>query len=120
MSIRALYEDLGQHWLIEGARIAKTLLKQMGGSSRLKAMIGAKDFLSYKNNLQFKFSNGRIKDKPNYIDIELDKGSDTYTVEFGRISRGGLDYKRLRTVDGIYADQLKSLFERHTGLRLSP
>lgn len=117
MTISALYEELaGSITITEDAATAQTILKQLGGANRLVAMVGARDLMhDSKGSLSFKFPN-RQRSKPNYVKISLDRGSDTYTVEFGRT--GKLSYKKIKTVDGIYADQLIDLFERTTGLYL--
>ena len=97
---------------------ALTILAQMGGAGRLKAMLGAKNFVRHEDGdgaLSFQFPN-KARSKPNYCKITLDP-SDTYTVAFGRV--GSLDYRELATYSDIYADGLKSLFERTTGLYLS-
>jgi hypothetical protein len=99
-------------------QVAETILRQMGGLRRLMAMTGAKNFISFKaesesphgrglGGVSFQFPQGKV------VRITLDP-SDTYTVEFGTI-RGG--YKKSH--EGIYAGQLKDLFERETGLYLS-
>ena len=45
------------------------------------------------------------------------KPSDTYEVEFGRTH--GFDYKVVKTVDDVYADNLRSVFTDVTGLYTS-
>ena len=107
-------------YIMEAA--ADTTLKQLGGSGRLKAMIGAKDFMSDDGGktLMFKFPN-RGAGKPNYVKITL-TSADLYDIQFGRITNkkaAGPALKKLKSYDGIYADQLKSIFEKETGLRLS-
>ena len=119
----AMSRRLGSRWAAEkrAGDVGQTILKQMGGSGRLKAMIGAKDFLvGHKEKgalggLSFKFPRPGTG-KPNFLKILL-MPDDTYTVEFGSIS--GYNYKVLKTYTDIYWDQLKSLFERTTGLYLS-
>lgn len=107
--------------------VADTILKQLGGGNRLKAMIGARDIFSDDGgkSLVFKFPN-RKKSAPNYVKITLTP-KDLYDIEFGRITMkkepGGFGikmptYKKLKTHKGIYADQLVDLFERTTGLYL--
>jgi hypothetical protein len=101
--------------------VANTILQQLGGSRRLSVMLGAKHFLSgHKDGgalggLSFQFPRPS-RGKPNFVKILL-MPDDTYTVEFG--SRHGYNYKVLKKVDGIYADQVGDLFQRVTGLRLS-
>ena len=91
-------------------------MKQLGGGNRLKAMIGAKNFMSWDKGktLSFDFPN-RTRSKPNFIKITL-TGRDDYDIEFGRKSKAG--YKKLKTYSGIYADQLTKTIQDKTGLRL--
>lgn len=112
-------------YLAESA--ADVILQQLGGMNKLKAMIGAKNVLSDNGGktLLFEFPN-RMRSKPNFIRITL-TGRDDYDIEFGRWGRkknkkfGIMEphYKQLKTYRGIYADQLRGLFEKETGLRLS-
>jgi len=99
------------------AETASTLIKQLGGSGKLVAMVGAKDFMRTERNghpaLSFKFKGST---KANYVNIALDP-SDTYTLQFGKIVK--YDLKPTGEFHGIYADQLKRTFEKFTGLYLS-
>ena len=94
--------------------IANTIVQQMGGTGRLRAMLGAKLFIAIDNGLQFKFPN-RLRSRGNCVRIELEP-NDTYKVSFWSI---GSRAKLVREVEGVYCDGLKSLFEEQTGLRLS-
>jgi hypothetical protein len=107
-------------------QVAQTILRQMGGTGRLGAMINAKNFVSYPaaadskygeglGGAAFKFSNpGR--GKPNFIKIILNE-RDYYDVELGR--QRGLNFKVLKKIEDLPASNLKSFFERETGLYLS-
>ena len=96
---------------------AHIILKQMGGSGRLKAMLGAKHFISHDGGkaLSFQFPN-RKRSKGNYVKITL-RPDDTYDMEFSQIVK--YEAKPVKSYKGIYADQLKPIFEKQTGLRLS-
>jgi hypothetical protein len=98
-----------------GQEVAQTILKQMGGTGKLAAMVGAKDFIAYPNGVAFKFMDPGAG-KPNYVKIVLN-ASDTYDLEFGRLR--GMNYKVIKTADDVYVESLRSLFERTTGLYLS-
>lgn len=98
-----------------GQEVAQTILKQMGGTGKLAAMIGAKDFIAHPNGVAFKFMDPGAG-KPNYVKIILN-ARDTYDVEFGRLR--GMNYKVIKSFEDIYNDSLRSLFERTTGLYLS-
>jgi len=95
--------------------IAATILRQMGGMGKICAMTGAKNFIDYGNGVSFRFPNN-VKGRPNTFKVTLDP-DDTYSVEFGRCR--GTTYKILKTLNGIYWDMLKSLFEQESGLYLS-
>jgi hypothetical protein len=108
-----------------GKDVAMTIIKQMGGMGRLKAMVGAKDFVSYSAASESKYGEGlggvafkfaKSKGKPNYVKIILDP-SDTYTVTFGSIR--GYQLKDEDEISGVYVSNLRDLFERKTGLYLS-
>lgn len=104
--------------------IATTILEQMGGTSRLNAMIGANTFVDFSTNPESKYYEpsvgfrfkARAKNKANYIKVVLDP-SDTYTVTFCRLH--GYNTKEISSVSGIYAEQLIPLFEGETGLYLT-
>lgn len=96
------------------SRVADVILEQLGGVAMLRAMINAHDILYAERYVQFKFSPG--KDGVSTVTVTLDP-SDTYSVGFwkGR----GLNMKQVKTHAGVYARDLRPLFERQTGLRLS-
>ena len=107
--------------------IADVILKQLGGARRLSMFVGAKGFCSDDGGrtLIFKFPN-KARSKPNRIKVTL-TAMDDYIVEFGRIGRKkdkgyGLmvpTYKVLKTIEGVYCDQLMDIFETETGLYLT-
>lgn len=77
------------------------------------AMMGASMLSGDHRSLQF-----RIKGSPkvNSIRIVLDP-SDTYTVQFWRLR--GINAKLVSEFSDIYADSLRRLIEKETGLYLS-
>jgi hypothetical protein len=97
-------------------QIAKTILQQLGGAGRLKAMLGAKHFIDHGDGLSFQFPNPK-RNRGNYFKVTLDEGSDTYILEIGKIA--GSSFKKLKDWHGVYADQMKRIFEDFTGLRMS-
>jgi hypothetical protein len=101
--------------------VADIILSQLGGGGRLTAMIGARHFYHTNNGntLCFQFPN-RLRSKPNHIKITL-TGMDDYTIEFGRIvnKKSTPVYKVVKTLQGIYCDQLVDIFEAETGLYLT-
>lgn len=90
--------------------IAKTIRQQLGGH-RLSVMTGAKSFVAIERGLQFRI--GRNAKRVNVVRIVLDP-SDTYTVSFLWVTRNGAQ-TRYEAKD-IYAEQLRELFERETGM----
>ncbi len=117
--------------------VAMTILDQMGGVGRLKAMTGAKNFMYFDEKgvkgVSFDFPNRG--NKPNHIKITLDEASDTYNIEFGkkraiswkrmaRMHEEGKEtsmsdfYKVTSTHTDIYNDALQDVFEHYTGLYL--
>jgi len=94
---------------------AECIFDQMGGTGRLSVMLGATGFTYCCDNayVLFKF---KMCKTFNYIKITLNS-MDLYEIEFGKI--WGANIKNVTKFDGIYADQLKPLFEKETGLYLS-
>jgi hypothetical protein len=91
--------------------VAATILKQMGGFGRLKAMIGAKNFSKTADSLTFQWPS-KQRSTGNALKVTL-KGDDTYDMEFFN------GPKSVKKYDGVYNDQLKSIFEKQTGLYLT-
>lgn len=90
--------------------VANTILQQLGGR-RFCMMTGAKGFLGTNNSLAFRI--GRNCKGVNYVKVTLDP-SDTYTVEFMRVSLR--QNKVLATCSDIYWDSLQECFTRNTGM----
>lgn len=96
--------------------VAKNIVSQLGGSvDQMAMMIGAHSFTAGAYNLTFKFKS-QAKNSANCVRITLG-ASDTYRVEF--ISLRGVNFNAKGDFSGIYAEGLKKLFERETGLFLS-
>lgn len=98
--------------------VANTIIQQFGGPGRLKAMAGCKDFMSLENGV--KFGIGKNAAGINKCIVRL-TDADLYDVEFGVVRRvkGVPTYKIVDKTEGAYADMLKSLFERATGMYLT-
>lgn len=95
--------------------VAEEIARQLGGTGRLRAMIGAENFVGDTNLLQFRWK-AKARNAANSIRIVLDP-SDTYTVTFYSVR--GTSVKEKGSYSGIYADDLRGLFERETGLRIA-
>ena len=98
----------------EKLQIAKTILSQLGGN-RFIAMTGAKRF-EYDSKgsvvtLQFKI--GRNAKQVNIVRINYIKGKDLYEMNFYKGA------KLLKKVSNVYADQLRKIFTKHTGMYTS-
>lgn len=106
--------------MTENERIAKTILDQMGGVNRISAMTGARDFVAIERGVQFSFPKAIAG--INKVIIRLTP-ADLYDIEFGVVRKsrqtGAMEYTRRALHDGIYADGLKRIFEKATGLFLS-
>ncbi len=92
--------------------IASTIINQLGGFGKLKAMTGAYNFVALDNGVSFKIKNRSA----NFIKIILN-GKDLYDVEIGRIS--GANYKIVKQQNDVYFDELKKFIENATGMYLS-
>lgn len=101
-ALRVISQEVG---LTRQASVADMILRQLGGINKIVAMTGAKDFVQSSNSVRFKI--GR-----NIIVIRLEP-SDTHTVEFWQGTRLRKSY------DDVYADSLKRLIEKETGMYLS-
>lgn len=100
-----------------GLEVAETILRQMGGAHRLKAMIGAYDFMGSDTGLpelMFKWK-AKAKNGANGLRIILDP-SDTYTMYFYKIRAGKAT--ELKKFEDVYNDMLREVFEDYTGLYL--
>lgn len=94
-----------------------TLAKAGFQSIRLGLMIGAKDFIIDKNDLSYSFSFPRpVGGGPNRCTIQY-KLDDTFTMILARAH--GAKYTVLKTIDGLYTDQLVRAFEHETKLYLT-
>ena len=73
--------------------IAKTIIEQMGGAGKIRAMVGVKTFVVSEDGVSFQFKGSR---KMNCVKITLDP-SDTYTMTLyvaipsGRGIRSGIN-----------------------------
>ena len=97
----------------EQTQIAETILSQLGG--HIRAMIGAYNVFSHEEGaLSFRFKS-RASNQSNYCKITL--VNDTYKIEFKSIR--GISIKDKDTLEDVYGDTLRVLFEGETGLCLA-
>lgn len=99
-----------------GKDVAATIIQQLGGHGKLKAMVSAKDFMysDKDKSLTFKFSGSR---KTNCIRITYNS-MDLYDIEFLKINLKKLTCKTIEIIENVYNDQLIEIFERRTELYL--
>ncbi|WP_013335116.1 hypothetical protein [Gloeothece verrucosa] len=94
------------------------LLDQLGGYPRLKAFIGAYDFVSSEQTLTFKFKGSS---RFNCCTISLNS-LDLYDLSFQKITRRNgipeLVESATVQVKNVYCDQLVPTFTQQTGLYL--
>lgn len=96
--------------------IANTIFKQLGGA-KFRAMTGAKNVLVLADGgLAIELPQNFAKDKINRVTIRLNQ-SDTYDVAFERVR--GDSSQLISSSEGVYADSLREVFTRHTGLDTS-
>jgi len=95
--------------------VAVTILKQLGGLGRLRAMINIQQIEAKPQGIRFKFSNPN-RSKPNHVEITLN-GRDLYDIDFGRTVK--YDVKPKSKATDIYASDLRGVIEQATELYLS-
>lgn len=101
--------------------IAQTIIEQMGGLGKIRAMVSASQFVCIGSDgdhgpgVQFSFKGCR---KANKCRVTLN-GDDTYRFELYKFNRKTFDCPQVFEIDGAYWDMLKPVFEEETGLRLS-
>lgn len=111
--------------------IANTIIRQMGGGGKLRAMVGAKGIYATEAGVQFSF---KLCRKMNKCVVDLNE-MDAYSVKFYKIPHLNLNcdsaaldryFDRLEKAktpivefENIYGDQLIGVFESETGLDLS-
>ena len=93
---------------------ATELLRQLGGN-RFRMMVGAKQMSLGKDGLTMKI--GRNSKAISHVMIDLDRGKDLYIMKFIRVRKG--IPKIVKKYTDVYADQLKKIFEKETGLYTS-
>ncbi|RLB66575.1 MAG: hypothetical protein DRH08_05805 [Deltaproteobacteria bacterium] len=79
----------------------------------LRAFLGAYDFHKSDKSVGFKFKGSKVA---SHVKIELN-GGDLYNVKFVKI--WGTKLLKEKEYTDMYAEDIKGLFENHTGLYLS-
>ena len=107
-------------------QIAETIFEQMGGKNKLSAMVAADNFV-YNPDPEFPSATFKFKgsSKANCCIITYVRGRDTYDFCLRKMimptKRNGFKFesKTHYELTDVYADMLKPIFEKHTGLYLS-
>jgi hypothetical protein len=95
--------------------ILTTLYNQMR-LGKLFVMVGAshQSYSNTENRINFKF---KMNSKMNHCTIQYNYGHDDYTMIFSKV--GSVNFKTVKTINGLYFDQLNKTFEEVTGLYTS-
>jgi len=97
----------------ESREIGATILAQLGGGKFI-AMTGAKELGFGDGTLEFRI--GRNSSKANKVMIRLED-NDTYTIVFFSFRK--MELKEVKKFEGVYDDNLQSIFTDFTGLYTS-
>ncbi len=95
--------------------VANTIIEQLGGFGRLRAMVGAFNLVGDATSVTLRFKGSR---KTNMLKVTLNS-TDTYTVEFLKYSPSKCKATTVKKTSMVYCDMLVSLFENTTGLYLT-
>jgi hypothetical protein len=105
----------------DAKEVAQEILRQLGGGSFM-AMVGGKNALhgnfGGSPGLQIDIGKG-AKDGINRLIVTLDRGTDTYDMEFWRIANRGMTTKKVAEANGVYAEALRRMFTSKTDFRTS-
>lgn len=98
--------------------VQQTMLQQLTLSKNpinmMSLLIGMKQIVLHgANAVRFCFDGSK------WCHLRYDETSDLYQMEFYRIDRSTFELKVSKSLDGLYGDQLKEVFEQHTKLYLS-
>ena len=96
-------------------QVAATILEQLGGH-KLIAMTGAHSFTTDGDSLTFKLPSTTTKNRIKAVNITLTP-MDDYKVTF--YAMRGCNVRVVAEHQGIYCDQLQTIFEDETGLLTS-
>jgi hypothetical protein len=91
--------------------VANTIRAQLGNVATL--LLGARDFVGADDSLAFSIKGCH---RVNKVRIILDRGTDTYTVQFYLVRRRALDLKLVASVEAVHSDTLHRVIESNTGL----
>jgi hypothetical protein len=93
--------------------VSNMILSQLGGN-RFSTMVGMKYATYSSRTLSFQIGSNPKNISGVHIELEDD---DTYTMTFFRIKR--LRVEEVAKIPNVYAEQLREVFTRYTGLETS-
>jgi hypothetical protein len=94
--------------------VANTIARQIH-VGKYRVMVGAHNVCAVENGLAFSFK-AKAENKANIFKIVLEN-NDTYTLYFMRLY--GMKLTQISMHKGVYWDQINSIFESETKLRVS-
>lgn len=97
--------------------VARIILQQLGGQ-RFAVMTGATDFVSSDGALKFRLPSNLTKERATHMVVRL-APSDTYTLELLRWNGQKLEFKMIKSVSDVHAENLREVFTDLTGLATS-
>ena len=94
------------------SKVGEVILKQINTLDRFALPAwGAKNFVQFDKGIQFDVRGGKFKGR---VIIAYDRGSDTYAIELGNITRK-LDWKQKRMIKQVFAGELVNILDQHIG-----
>lgn len=97
-------------------KLANEIMRQLG-AGRFIVMTGASNVAAVENGVAFKLPYKMTENGINHVKITLKNESDTYTIQFLKLTRTKLHV--IREVSYVHCDQLQDVFTNHTGLYTS-
>jgi hypothetical protein len=93
-------------------QVANTILEQLGGN-RFAMMTGAKNFAGGHDYLSFGIPSNNMA-RVSHVIVRYNEGQDLYEMKF--MSIRGIKCKDVASFEGLFFDQLQSIFTQVTGL----
>tara|TARA_Y100001973_G_scaffold46219_1_gene68914 strand:- start:1743 stop:2063 length:321 start_codon:yes stop_codon:yes gene_type:complete len=97
----------------------ETLLNQLGGANKIAAMTGAQIVTDDKNNgvhIVFGKQVGKAGHKLTHLVINYNQASDLYDLKALKMNKKTFEMTEVKTLNGLYGDQIKTISEDLTGL----
>ena len=98
--------------VLNESKIGETILKQIKTLDKWALPSwGAKNFMTFDKGIQFDVRGSKFKGR---VLVHYDRGSDTYTIEMGKVTRK-LDWKQTYLVKQIFAGDLVNILDQQIG-----